>query len=134
MSIAQLQEDVATLKKGEAVCDEARELIATLQNEIGYTQEECVEWNDDVNMNVEMMEGLMKCFDSAGLFWGGLLNKDFTSFFSFASTEWGWGFSRYWWRGGLSYSRYWWRGDLSYSLYWWRGDLSYSLQRWRGDS
>lgn len=89
MSIAQLQEDVATLKKGEVVCDEARELVIALQNEIGYTPEDGVEWNDDANnMNVEMMEGLMRCFDSAGLFWDCLSNKDVTSFVSsFASME-----------------------------------------------
>ena len=89
MSITQLQEDVATLTKGEGVCDEAREMVIALQNEIGYIPEDGVEWNDDANnMNVEMMEGLMKCFDCAGLFWDCLWNKDVTSFVSsFASME-----------------------------------------------
>lgn len=73
ISISQLQEDINTLRTSEAICDEVRQLAISLQGEM---EEETPEWKEESGpVNMEMMEGLMKCFDSAGLFCLSLWNK-----------------------------------------------------------
>ena len=73
ISISQLQEDINTLRASEAICDEVRQLAISLQ---GGMEEEIPEWKEESGpVNMEMMEGLMKCFDSAGLFCLSLWNK-----------------------------------------------------------
>ena len=73
ISISQLQEDINTLRTSEAICDEVRQLAVSLQGEM---EEETPEWKEESGpVNMEMVEGLMKCFDSAGLFCLSLWNK-----------------------------------------------------------
>lgn len=73
ISISQLQEDINTLRTSEAICDEVRQLAVSLQGEM---EEEIPEWKEESGpVNMEMVEGLMKCFDSAGLFCLSLWNK-----------------------------------------------------------
>ena len=73
ISISQLQEDINTLRTSEAICDEVRQLAISLQGEM---EEETPEWKEESGpVNIEMVEGLMKCFDSAGLFCLSLWNK-----------------------------------------------------------
>lgn len=73
ISISQLQEDINTLRTSEAICDEVRQLAISLQGEM---EEETPEWKEESGpVNMEMVEGLMKCFDSAGLFCLSLWNK-----------------------------------------------------------
>lgn len=73
ISISQLQEDINTLRTSEAICDEVRQLAISLQGEM---EEEIPEWKEESGpVNMEMVEGLMKCFDSAGLFCLSLWNK-----------------------------------------------------------
>ena len=73
ISITQLQEDINTLRTSEAICDEVRQLAISLQGEM---EEEIPEWKEESGpVNMEMVEGLMKCFDSAGLFCLSLWNK-----------------------------------------------------------
>ena len=73
ISITQLQEDINTLRTSEAICDEVRQLAVSLQGEM---EEETPEWKEESGpVNMEMVEGLMKCFDSAGLFCLSLWNK-----------------------------------------------------------
>lgn len=73
ISISQLQEDINTLRTSEAICDEVRQLAISLQGEM---EEEIPEWKEESGpVNMEMVEGLMKCFDSAGLFCSSLWNK-----------------------------------------------------------
>lgn len=76
ISISQLQEDINTLRTSEAICDEVRQLAVSLQGEAGEMEEEIPEWKEESGpVNMEMVEGLMKCFDSAGLFCSSLWNK-----------------------------------------------------------
>ena len=60
-------------RTSEAICDEVRQLAISLQGEM---EEEIPEWKEESGpVNMEMVEGLMKCFDSAGLFCLSLWNK-----------------------------------------------------------
>ena len=64
-SVSRLQEDVQSLRQSERVCEEAHKLRLSLQS---IADQVPPDWDPKQNeMNMEMMKGIMQCFDEAGL-------------------------------------------------------------------
>ncbi|KAK8809046.1 hypothetical protein WA171_001173 [Blastocystis sp. BT1] len=59
--VEKLQEDIKSLQEYREVCQNSKELTELLQGM------ENVPWTDEQQVNPEMIEGLMRCFDEAGL-------------------------------------------------------------------